>query len=286
MSLVGPRPERPEFVAELTKQIPFYGQRHVVQPGLTGWAQVRYTYGASVEDALEKLQYDLFYIKHMSLALRPVHPARDRQDGGAAAGRRDDCSAADRQRDDHRRRGLLPGVSAFDASCRATPWDRAREPRRRQHRAAARAVRSAADVARHVLRARLGRRALPGAGPRDRRGAATRSRRTATPIGWSTTRRRTQFRDDVRRAKATARGLGRRARCAAIARRATRSSRRESLWALDVLIEEGYTYDASIFPIRHDRYGIPVAPRASVRIERRGGVARRSAGVDRDGSAR
>ncbi len=66
MSLVGPRPERPEFVAELTQQIPFYGQRHVVRPGVTGWAQVRHPYGASVKDALEKLQYDLFYIKRMS----------------------------------------------------------------------------------------------------------------------------------------------------------------------------------------------------------------------------
>jgi sugar transferase (PEP-CTERM system associated) len=69
MSFVGPRPERPEFVKQLTEQIPFYGQRHVVKPGITGWAQVCYTYGASVEDAMEKLQYDLFYIKHMSLAL-------------------------------------------------------------------------------------------------------------------------------------------------------------------------------------------------------------------------
>jgi sugar transferase (PEP-CTERM system associated) len=69
MSLVGPRPERPEFVSSLTQQIPFYGQRHVVKPGLTGWAQVRYSYGASVEDSLEKLQYDLFYIKNLSLAL-------------------------------------------------------------------------------------------------------------------------------------------------------------------------------------------------------------------------
>jgi sugar transferase (PEP-CTERM system associated) len=68
MSLVGPRPERPTFVEQLTSQIPFYGQRHFVRPGLTGWAQVRYTYGASVEDAMEKLQYDLFYIKNMSLA--------------------------------------------------------------------------------------------------------------------------------------------------------------------------------------------------------------------------
>ena len=69
MSFVGPRPERPEFVAELTKQIPFYPQRQIVRPGLTGWAQVRYTYGASVEDALQKLQYDLFYIKHLTIAL-------------------------------------------------------------------------------------------------------------------------------------------------------------------------------------------------------------------------
>ena len=69
MSFVGPRPERPEFVADLTRQIPFYGQRHVVKPGVTGWAQVRYTYGASVEDTMQKLQYDLYYIKNMSFWL-------------------------------------------------------------------------------------------------------------------------------------------------------------------------------------------------------------------------
>jgi len=68
MSMVGPRPERPEFVCQLTEQIPFYGLRHTVRPGVTGWAQVRYTYGASVEDSMEKLQYDLFYIKHMTIA--------------------------------------------------------------------------------------------------------------------------------------------------------------------------------------------------------------------------
>ncbi len=67
MSLIGPRPERPAFVEQLTQQIPFYGQRHVVKPGVTGWAQVRYTYGASVEDAVQKMQYDLYYVKHMSL---------------------------------------------------------------------------------------------------------------------------------------------------------------------------------------------------------------------------
>ena len=56
-------------MADLTRAIPFYGQRHVVKPGLTGWAQVRYTYAASVEDAMEKLQYDLFYCKNRSLGL-------------------------------------------------------------------------------------------------------------------------------------------------------------------------------------------------------------------------
>ncbi len=67
MSFVGPRPERPEFVKELAKIIPYYEQRHAVQPGITGWAQISYPYGASIEDAKEKLKYDLYYIKHMSL---------------------------------------------------------------------------------------------------------------------------------------------------------------------------------------------------------------------------
>ena len=69
MSLVGPRPERPEFVKELRKQIPYYAERHTVKPGVTGWAQLKYAYGASQEDAAEKLQYDLYYIKNQSLML-------------------------------------------------------------------------------------------------------------------------------------------------------------------------------------------------------------------------
>lgn len=69
MSFIGPRPERPEFVHTLRRQIPFYTERLAVKPGITGWAQVRYAYGASVEDGLEKLQYDLYYIKHLSLFL-------------------------------------------------------------------------------------------------------------------------------------------------------------------------------------------------------------------------
>lgn len=69
MSFVGPRPERPEFVEELRRQIPFYDLRHRVNPGITGWAQIGYPYGASVKDAKEKLQYDLYYIKNYSLFL-------------------------------------------------------------------------------------------------------------------------------------------------------------------------------------------------------------------------
>jgi sugar transferase (PEP-CTERM system associated) len=69
MSFVGPRPERPHFVAQLAEEIPFYEHRHLTAPGLTGWAQIKYPYGASVEDARNKLQYDLYYIKNQSLAL-------------------------------------------------------------------------------------------------------------------------------------------------------------------------------------------------------------------------
>ena len=69
MSLVGPRPERPFFVEQLTQDIPFYALRHSVKPGVTGWAQVRYHYGSTVEDSLEKLQYDLYYVKNHTLFL-------------------------------------------------------------------------------------------------------------------------------------------------------------------------------------------------------------------------
>ena len=69
MSLVGPRPERPFFVDQLVEQIPYYAVRHSVKPGVTGWAQVRYQYGATIEDAQEKLQYDLYYVKNHTLFL-------------------------------------------------------------------------------------------------------------------------------------------------------------------------------------------------------------------------
>ncbi|MDP7024316.1 MAG: sugar transferase, partial [Kiritimatiellia bacterium] len=69
MSLVGPRPERPEFVEQLVAEIPWYDERENVLPGITGWAQIRYPYGSSVEDARRKLEYDLFYMKFMSMSL-------------------------------------------------------------------------------------------------------------------------------------------------------------------------------------------------------------------------
>jgi sugar transferase (PEP-CTERM system associated) len=72
MSFVGPRPERPEFVEKLKEIIPYYSKRHFVKPGITGWAQVKYQYGASVDDAVEKLRYDLYYIKNLSLALEMI----------------------------------------------------------------------------------------------------------------------------------------------------------------------------------------------------------------------
>ena len=67
--MVGPRPERPELVEKLEKEIPFYAERVNLTPGLTGWAQIRYPYGNSVKDAARKLEYDLYYMKHMSFSL-------------------------------------------------------------------------------------------------------------------------------------------------------------------------------------------------------------------------
>tara|TARA_B100000519_G_C14260418_1_gene447501 strand:+ start:105 stop:1517 length:1413 start_codon:yes stop_codon:yes gene_type:complete len=69
MAFIGPRPERPQFVEQLVKEIPYYNQRHNVKPGLAGWAQLNYPYGASVEDSMEKLKFDLYYVKHQSLLL-------------------------------------------------------------------------------------------------------------------------------------------------------------------------------------------------------------------------
>ncbi len=69
MAFVGPRPERPEFVQWLTNEIPYYDLRHIIRPGITGWAQVRYQYGASLQETKQKLEYDLYYVKHLSLGL-------------------------------------------------------------------------------------------------------------------------------------------------------------------------------------------------------------------------
>lgn len=69
LAVVGPRPEQPDYVAELVGKIPFYGLRHLVRSGLTGWAQVKYPYGADEIDALEKLQYEFYYLRHQGLTL-------------------------------------------------------------------------------------------------------------------------------------------------------------------------------------------------------------------------
>lgn len=69
MSLVGPRPERPDLVVSLNEQIPYFNERHLVKPGLTGWAQINFRYASTVDDAKRKLQYDLYYVKHMSIEL-------------------------------------------------------------------------------------------------------------------------------------------------------------------------------------------------------------------------
>jgi lipopolysaccharide/colanic/teichoic acid biosynthesis glycosyltransferase len=69
MAFVGPRPERPEFVSQLSEQIPYYSIRHAVRPGITGWAQINYGYGSSVEEAKEKLRFDLYYIRNVSVTL-------------------------------------------------------------------------------------------------------------------------------------------------------------------------------------------------------------------------
>jgi lipopolysaccharide/colanic/teichoic acid biosynthesis glycosyltransferase len=69
MGIIGPRPERPFFVKEISEIMPFYETRHLIKPGLSGWAQVNYSYGESIEDSLIKLQYDLYYIKHRSIFL-------------------------------------------------------------------------------------------------------------------------------------------------------------------------------------------------------------------------
>ncbi|MCX7192853.1 MAG: sugar transferase, partial [Proteobacteria bacterium] len=69
MSLIGPRPEREHFVKQFCEKIPYYNVRHSIKPGITGWAQVRYQYGSSIEDSIQKLQYDLYYVKNNSLFL-------------------------------------------------------------------------------------------------------------------------------------------------------------------------------------------------------------------------
>ena len=279
MSLIGPRPERPEFVEMLTQRIPFYGERHVVKPGLTGWAQVRYTYGASVEDAMEKLQYDLFYMKHMSLALdlvivfetvKTVHPQARRRVSTEPHRPEPVMNALTIDVEDYFHVSVFDGLvprSRVGSSSRAASV-----------RTPSVCSRSIGETQGHLFRARLGRRTVSAPGPDHRRAPATRSPRTGSSTGWSTTRPPRAFREDVHKAKAVLEeACGREV----IGYRApSYSITPQSLWALDILIEEGYRYDSSIFPIRHDRYGIPLSPRHPYLLHRGGGLAARGARFD------
>ena len=285
-------PSGPSSSPSSPSEIPFYGQRHVVRPGLTGWAQVRHSYGSTVEDALQKLQFDLFYIKHMSIAfdlfiiletiktvLRPARLVDGRTTQPILPAAR--TPGPIRQRDDHRRGGLLP---------RQRPSTHVVRPRHlgRLCRAASRPTPIALlDAVRRGAGARprsscsagwpsairgLVRRIAAGR-PRDRVAQLLASARLRP-------RRRGASATICAAPRASSRTAGGR-RCAASGRPAISVTER-SLWALDVLIEEGYAYDASIFPIRHDRYGIPSAPPArriaSLRPAR---FADRGARVDR-----
>jgi lipopolysaccharide/colanic/teichoic acid biosynthesis glycosyltransferase len=89
LSIVGPRPEQPRYVEELTDKLPFYSLRHLVRPGLTGWAQVKYGYAGDHQDALEKLQYEFFYLRHQGLALdaRVLLRTLRSMTGGSGSGR-------------------------------------------------------------------------------------------------------------------------------------------------------------------------------------------------------
>ena len=288
MSLVGPRPERPEFVSTLTRQIPFYGQRHTVRPGLTGWAQVRYTYGASVEDAMEKLQYDLFYIKNLSMALDLFIIVEDGQDGAAAEGgamnvarapRRDVLNAMTIDVEDYFH------VSAFDG---VVP----RSPVGLDSRAASSPTPSGcwtsstrSSVTRTFFVLGWVAERYPATGARASRAAGTSSPRH----GYAHRLVYDHHAGGVPRRHPPREGRSME-QSAAVAvhgyRAPSYSVTPRSLWALDVLIEEGFRYDASIFPIHHDRYGIPLSPRHPYRIDREAGALIEVPGVDGSRGAR
>ena len=184
MSFVGPRPERPEFVEMLAKQIPYYRQRHVVKPGLTGWAQVRYAYGASVADAIEKLQYrPLLHQVHVG-RLRSVRHVPDRSRSLSCGGApRDDVRACDcgdvlwlpRERGVRLRRLSSRGCGTRGGIRLGAPGARCRRATAAAgvgaHR---RAQRSRGDRRPRAQRARAG---LPGRPARDRRGVGRQLRR-------------------------------------------------------------------------------------------------------------
>ena len=272
MSLVGPRPERPEFVEDLTRLIPYYGQRHVVRPGITGWAQVRYTYGASTEDALQKLQYDLYL--HQELVDRPrlLHHLRHDQDRHPAKGRvnvaafvqapaGDVVNAMSVDVEDYFQ------VNAFDSVVSRDRWENLESRVTRNTDRLLGLFEAGGVTATFFVLGWVAERFPSLVAAIAKQGHEVASHGYAHRLIYNQTPE--AFRDDVRRAKdllESATGVhvdGFRAPSYSITER--------TLWALDVLIEEGYRYDASIFPIRHDRYGMPSSPRHPHVLTRDGG---------------
>ena len=282
MSFVGPRPERPEFVerADRSRSRSTASATSSGRASPAGRRSATPTAPAS-RTRCEKLQYDLFYIKHLSIALdlfiilETIKTVVLRRGADVSA----QTGQPHRQRDDHRRRGLLPRQRVRRRRAARATGTQLESRVVRQHRIGCSTMFDDAGVRGTffvlgwvaerfpALVRRIAARGPRGRVARLRASAGLRSDAAAIP------RRRAPR-------QGAARGRQPAPRCAAIARRAIRS-RTRSLWALDVLIEEGYDYDASIFPIRHDRYGIPMRRAIRIVLDARSRLADGGAALDR-----
>ncbi len=292
MSLVGPRPERPEFVQELIALNPVYAQRLAVRPGLTGWAQIKAPYAASFEDQMRKLEYDLYYVKKLSAMLDisiMVSTARIMLRGGVPR---------PVERQSVMRHGIrkeeIVAVREFQGTTGATDGVVDRE-RSRSDIVSAFSVDVEdyfhVEAFRHILDPADWESMEQRVEPNTRRLLDLLDefgvKGTFFVLGWVAERSPvlvsdihaaghevaihgydhrpitvmtpSEFREDVRRTKGVVESITGEA---VLGYRAPNYSVvEETLWALDILMEEGLQYDSSIFPIAHDRYGIPDAQR-------------------------